>query len=103
VPPHHRSPKSPGAQPLTSQHDQYRALMREGMGNAAASRIVGVNRKAGHRWRYGRSVTTRTGEVRTYPAITPASDPVSVRYLSEAERISIADELLRSPGTRGWR
>ena len=91
MPPHHRSRKSPGAQPLTSQRDQYRALMREGMSNAAASRIVGVNRKTGHRWRYGRSVTTRTGEVRTYPAITRPADPVSARYLSEAERISIAD------------
>jgi IS30 family transposase len=100
VPPHHRSPKSPGAQPLTSQRDQYRALMREGMSNAAASRIVGVNRKTGHRWRYGRSVTTRTGEVRTYPAITRPADPVSARYLSEAERISIADELLRGLGVR---
>jgi hypothetical protein len=68
VPPPHRSRKSPGAQPLTSQRDQDRALMREGMSNAAASRIVGVNRKTAHRWRYGRSVTTRTGEVGTYPA-----------------------------------
>jgi IS30 family transposase len=70
------------------------------MSNAAASRIVGVNRKTGHRWRYGRSVTTRTGEVRTYPAITRPADPVSARYLSEAERISIADELLRGLGVR---
>jgi transposase, IS30 family len=42
------------------------------MGNAAASRIGGVNRKTGHRWRYGRSVTTRTGEVRTYPRLHPS-------------------------------
>jgi hypothetical protein len=40
--------------------------MREGMSNAAVSRIVRVNRKTGRRWRYGRSVTTRTDEVRTY-------------------------------------
>ena len=59
MPPPHRFPKSPGAQPLTSQRDQYRALMREGMSNAAASRIVGVNRKTGHRWRYGHSGFTR--------------------------------------------
>ena len=91
MPPHHRSRKSPGAKPLTSQRDQYRALMRQGLSNAAASRLVGVNRKTGHRWRYGRSVTTRLGEVRTYPAITSPAPPVSARYLSEAERISIAD------------
>ena len=98
--PNRRSQKSPGAQPLTSQRDQYRALMREGISNAAASRIVGVNRKTGHRWRYGRSVTTRTGEVRTYPAITRPADPVSTRYLSEAERISIADGLTEGLGIR---
>ncbi len=72
--PHRRSRKSPGAQPLTSQRDQYLALMRQGMSNAAASRVVGVNRKTGHRWRYGRLVTTRTGEIRTYPAITRPAD-----------------------------
>ena len=31
MPPHHRSRKSPGAKPLTSQRDQYRALMRQGL------------------------------------------------------------------------
>jgi IS30 family transposase len=100
MPPHHRSRKSPGAKPLTSQRDQYLALMKQGMSNAAASRIVGVNRKTGHRWRYGRLVTTRTGEVRTYPAITSPAPPVSARYLSEAERISIADGLIHGLSLR---
>lgn len=100
MPPHHRSRKSPGAKPLTSQRDEYRALMRQGLSNAAASRIVGVNRKTGHRWRYGRSVMTRTGEVRTYPAITSPAHPVSARYLSEAERISIADGLIHGLSLR---
>ena len=44
---------------------------------------------------YGRVVTTRTGESRTYGAITGPAHPVSARYLSEAERISIADGLIR--------
>jgi len=68
--------------------------MRQGFGNAEASRIVGVNRKTAHRWRYGRVVTTRTGETRTYPAITRPADPVTARFLSETERISIADGLI---------
>ena len=92
--PKRRSRKSPGAQPLTSQRERYLALMRQGFGNAEACRVVGVNRKTGHRWRYGRSVTTRTGETRTYPAITGPADPVAARFLSEAERISIADALI---------
>jgi len=91
--PKRRSRKSPGAQPLTSQRERYLALMRQGFGNAEASRVVGVNRKTGHRWRYGRVVTTRTGATRTYPAITRPADPVTARFLSETERISIADGL----------
>jgi hypothetical protein len=55
-----------------------------------------VNRKTGHRWRYGRSVTTRTGEVRTYATITGPAHRVAARFLSEAERISIADGLIRA-------
>jgi IS30 family transposase len=74
--------------------------MREGLGNAAASRLVGVNRKTGHRWRYGRSVATRTGEIRTYPAIVTPADPMSARFLSEAERISIADGLIQGRSIR---
>jgi IS30 family transposase len=100
VPPPHRSRKSPGAQPLTSKREQYLALMRQGMSNAGASRVAGVNRKTGHRWRYGRVVTTRTGESRTYAAITGPAHPVSARYLSEAERISIADGLIRGSSIR---
>jgi IS30 family transposase len=94
VPPPRRPRKSPGVLPLTSQRDQYRALMRLGWNNSAACRAVGVNRKTGHRWRYGRAVTTCRGEVRTYPAITVLPDPASPRYLSESERVSIADGLV---------
>lgn len=59
-----------------------------------------MNRKTGHRWRYGRSVTTRTGEVRTYAPITGPAHPVAARFLSEAERISIADGLIGGLGIR---
>ena len=39
-------------------------------------------------------VRTRTGEIRTYLAITRPADLVSARFLAEAERISIADALI---------
>jgi len=74
--------------------------MKQGMSNAAASRVVGVNRKTGHRWRHGRIVTTRTGETRTYAAIAGPAQPISARYLSEPERISIADGLIRGLSVR---
>src|ERR1035437_11188550 len=68
------------ARPVYQSHET-------GVSNAAASRIVGVNRTTGHRWRYGRSITIRAGEIRTYPAITRPAHRVSARFLSEAERI----------------
>jgi len=100
MPPNRRPRKAPGAQPLTSQRDLYISLMRQGVSNAAACRIVGVNRKTGHRWRYGRTITVRAGGVRSYPAITRPALPVSARYLSEGERIGIADGLIRGKSIR---
>jgi transposase, IS30 family len=100
MPPNRRPRRSPGALPLTSERDLYSSLMRQGVSNAAACRIVGVNRKTGHRWRYGRTITIRTGEIRTYPAITRPAHPVSARFLSEAERVAIADGLIRRRSIR---
>ena len=94
MPPHRRARRSPGALPLTNERDRYISLMKQGMSNAAACRIVGVNRKTGHRWRHGRSITVRTGDTRRYPAITRPAHPVSARFLSEAERVAIADGLI---------
>jgi IS30 family transposase len=70
------------------------------MSNSAACREVGVNRKTGNRWRYGRKVIDRAGREHSYPPITEERDTgaISARYLSEDERLVIAD-LLR-PGTR---
>ncbi|WP_436801446.1 IS30 family transposase [Streptomyces griseorubiginosus] len=67
------------------------------MSNSAACREVGINRKTGNRWRYGRKIVDRAGNVRVYLPITEVreSDAVSERFLSEDERIIIAD-LLRA-------
>jgi IS30 family transposase len=69
-------------------------LIAQGMNNSEACRTVGINRKTGERWRYGRSVRNTAGEVVHYPPvkITPAKIRSS-RYLSEHERIVIADLL----------
>jgi nucleoid-associated protein YgaU len=67
------------------------------MSNSAACREVGVNRKTGNRWRYGRKVIDRAGREHSYPPITEERDTgaISARYLSEDERLVIAD-LLRA-------
>ena len=100
MPPHYQRWRTRGAPPLTSQRDLYSRLMAQGMSNAAACRIVGVNRKTGHRWRYGRSITNRVGEILTYPSITRPARAVSARFLSEAERITIADGLIHGRSIR---
>jgi IS30 family transposase len=93
----YRRPRKPGPEPLADKRDQYLRLMAQGMSNSAACREVGVNRKTGNRWRYGRKVVDGAGRQYVYPPITEQRDTgtVSPRFLSEDERIAIAD-LLRS-------
>jgi transposase, IS30 family len=90
-------PKKRGCEPLADKRDQYLRLMAQGMSNSAACRQVGVNRRTGNRWRYGRKVVDRAGREYVYPPITEQRDDgaVSPRFLSEDERIAIAD-LLRA-------
>jgi IS30 family transposase len=81
---------------------RYVRLIAQGVDNSEACRLVGINRKTGNRWRYGRSVLNTAGEVVHYPPvkITPAK-PRSPRYLSEDERIVIADLLGAGQTVRG--
>lgn len=86
----------PGPAPLSGQREEYARLIARGVSNAEASRIVGVNRRTGTRWRYGRSVPSRDGGTRQYPAMDQiVTTPLvrSARYLCEAERGVIADML----------
>ncbi|WP_444543560.1 IS30 family transposase [Micromonospora okii] len=59
--------------------------MAQGVGTAQACRVVGVNRRTGHRWRYGR--VSQAGR----EAASPARPSPSGRFLSVEDRILIAD------------
>jgi transposase, IS30 family len=86
--------KVPGPPPLTRQRQEFARLIARGVSNAEACRLVGVNRRTGTRWRYGRTIPTRAGGEREYPAmieVTKETPQRSPRYLSEAERAVIAD------------
>ena len=104
----------PWPEPLSAERDLYRQLMAQGMGNSQACRVIGINRRTGTRWRYGRTVDARDGRApHHYSSITPLRPAViSARFLSAGERNTIADlrragqtmtsiaaELGRSPGT----
>ncbi len=84
------------------------------MSNSAACRAVGINRRTGTRWRYGRDIPATGGRTLHYPPVVTTNRPTSIsaRYLSEDERIQISDlrqtgatvrviaaELGRSPST----
>jgi IS30 family transposase len=45
-------------------------LIAQGVSNSEACRLVGINRKTGTRWRYGRAVVNCGGEVLHYPPVT---------------------------------
>ncbi|WP_374224162.1 IS30 family transposase [Streptomyces sp. ISL-66] len=73
------------------EREAYFRLMQQGVSNTEACRIVGINRRTGKRWRYGRG---SSGSNKAAPPINTVEPPsVPSRYLSEAERIHIADRL----------
>jgi len=83
--------RAQGPKPLVREREEYFRLMREGYSHKEACRIVGINPVTGRRWRLGRNASSGT------PAAPPVSalygPAISSRYLSEDERIRIADLL----------
>jgi len=78
---------------LTEKQDRFVRLISQGVSNAEVCRIVGINRRTGTRWRFGRTILNTAGEPVQYP---PACRPTPPRlrhprYLSLEERTAIAD------------
>jgi IS30 family transposase len=90
-----KSRSKPGPTGMTAERASYVRLMKQGFSNSEICRTLGINRKTGTRWRHGRAVKDPlTGRVHLYPAITlvrESAEVISPRYLSEDERITIAD------------
>ena len=82
----------PGRAPDSGKRERFARLIARGVGNAEACRIVGVHLKTGKRWRLGRTITSSGGRRVHYPPVIGARKAaVSPRYLSEDERVRIAD------------
>jgi hypothetical protein len=84
----------PGSSPLTAQRERFARLIAQGVSASEACRLVGVNRKTGHRWRHGRPVASiGPAPGRSYPPVltSPSARPLPSRLLSEADRVVIAD------------
>ncbi len=93
--------RGPGALPQAGKREQYARLIAQGCSNSEACRIVGINRRTGKRWRHGRTITTRDGRKLHYAPVVAVGAgrrvrEISDRYLSEQERVRIAD--LRQAG-----
>jgi transposase, IS30 family len=86
-----------GRPPLAAKREQFGRLIARGIGNAEVCRIVGVHPKTGKRWRRGRVMTSSGGARLHYAAVIDTRRQViSQRYLSEDDRVVIAD--LRGAG-----
>jgi IS30 family transposase len=87
-----RADRTPqGRKKLSREREAYSRLVQQGYSNTAACRIVGVDRRTGNKWRNGRSGERNRKPVPPVNTVVPASAPS--RYLSEDERIHIADRL----------
>ena len=86
--------RTPAGGVQAEKQQRYVQLIAQGVNNSEACRLVGINRKTGNRWRYGRRVRNSAGALVIYPPVKiNEAKPRSPRYLSEQERIRIADLL----------
>jgi IS30 family transposase len=77
---------------VVEKQERFVRLIAQGVTNAEACRIVGINRRTGTRWRYGRTILNTAGEPVHYPAVSfIAAKPRHPRYLSLAEQTMVAD------------
>jgi transposase, IS30 family len=91
----------PGPAPQTAKREWFSRLIARGVSNAEACRIVGVNPRTGKRWRHGRTITVSGGRRLHYPpVINTGKTEISARYLSEDERVTIADLQRRGHSVR---
>lgn len=94
--------RTPAGGVQAEKQQRYARLIAQGMSNSEACRLVGINRRTGTRWRYGRTVVNSAGEPLHYPPVKITEPkPRSPRYLSERERIRIADLLAAKMTVRG--
>jgi len=91
----------PGQAPDSDRRERFARLIARGVGNAEACRVVGVHPKTGKRWRLGRTIPSSGGRRQHYPPVIGArKTEASPRFLSEDERVRLADLLRAGLGVR---
>jgi hypothetical protein len=81
-----------GPKKLRAERQANLDLVKRGVSTSEACRLVGINRKTGHRCRYGKTAGPKAGQQSERSSVARPSAE-SGRYLSQDERIVIADRL----------
>ncbi len=88
-----RTQRPRGSSPETAKQELFLRLIGQGVTNLAARRQVGVHRRAGTRWRYGRRAVDSAGRGHEFPSIMRPAPTISDCFLKPNERLTIADQL----------
>jgi len=84
--------QSASTRPKSLARRRFMELLSQGWSLRAACREVGVCRATGHNWKNGANVRQKDGTVKRVAPLSPLMHrELSPRFLSEAERIQIAD------------
>jgi len=77
---------------MVDKQREFAKLLRQGVSISEACRRLGIDRKTGHWWKNGGVVVRESGTRVVEPVIGRFEGRAeSDRYLSEAERVAIAD------------
>ena len=92
--------KPQGARKLVHEREAYFRLMDQGLSNKEACKRVGVHERTGTEWRNGRLPSPGHPRERRPARAAQAPAPGPSRFLTEDERIHIADRLRENAGIR---
>ena len=94
-----RVPEGPGRRPMTDKRRQFLELLAHGWPVRGACKKLGISRSSGNRWKNGSFERQKHGTVKFVPPLAPlAARTISPRFLSEQERVQIADLASRGLG-----
>jgi transposase, IS30 family len=94
-----RIKKGPGRRPMSEKRRQFLELLARGRSLRGACIELGIARSTGNIWKNGTKVRRTDGTVKVVPPLEPlAVRVISPRFLSEEERVQIADLASRGLG-----
>ncbi|MFE7630123.1 helix-turn-helix domain-containing protein [Kocuria sp. NPDC057446] len=77
---------------MSAKREQFLKMIGQGWSVAAAARELGISPSSANNWKNGYRVARTDGTVVVFEPLTPTPQPISARFLSQEERLVIADE-----------